>query len=570
MPQSNIKPFSFPDPKDRDPRNHAIQRALEILPGALTWATLIGMIILSAVFPVQVSLFVIAFDVYWILLAIFISTYTLKAFLRLRKGVKINWWERCQRIMRPEEYREDLKEKIARLRSVLRETHWYNFSHVWTIRKDLRSTKKHLTDVEKIIALKSPVLDWRSIIHVVAFPTAIEGPEIIEPAIRAVQESDFPNAQIIILLATEENEPEKTRLPKVTYLQKKFEGVFRDFIVTTHQVAPGEIKCKASNMTYAAKKLQSYLDEKKISYDRVIFSNFDCDTVCHTQYFSALTYFFCTDPNRVQRAYQPLPMYNNNLWDTNAFVRVIVLGSSFWHLFQSTRREMVTFSSHSESFETLVRVGFWPVNMISEDSIIYWKGFSYYHGEYEVKVIPLPVSLDAVLAETYIKTILNEYKQKRRWAYGIENFPVVMRALFSDPSISWRKRLRVFFEILQGNHSWATSSLILAFLGWLPLIFGGASFNESVIAHNLPIISGTLMTIAMFGLMLSVSLTFFLLPPKPKKYSYWRYGNMFLQWALIPFIAPIMGSLPAIDSQTRLMLGKYFGSFWVTEKVRKK
>ncbi len=566
---SNTSPFVFPDPKDPDPKNHTIQRTLEILPGALTWVTLIGMVVFSVLFPVEVSLFVIAFDVYWILLAIFISTYTIKAFLRLHQGVRIDWWERCQMIMDPDQYMKELEKRRGDLIASLHETSWRHIREIWTIRKNIRAIKKHLKEVQKISKTQHSILDWRSVVHVVAFPTAIEGPEIIEPAIRAVQESNFPNAQTIILLATEENEPEEKRLKKVEYLRKTFDGVFRDFIVTTHKVAPGEIKCKASNMTYAAKKLQTYLDKKGIAYDRVIFSNFDCDTVCHPQYFSALTYAFCTDPKRVQRAYQPLPMYNNNLWDTNAFVRVIVLGSSFWHLFQSTRREMVTFSSHSESFETLVRVGFWPVNMISEDSIIYWKGYSYYHGDYEVKVIPLPVSLDAVLAETYLKTIANEYKQKRRWAYGIENFPVVMRALFADKYVSWGKRFRVFFELLQGNHSWATSSWILAVLGWLPLIFGGHAFNESVIAHNLPILSGTLMTIAMFGLMISVSLTFFLLPPKPKRYSKWRYANMLLQWALIPFIAPFMGSLPAIDSQTRLMLGKYFGSFWVTEKIRK-
>jgi hypothetical protein len=77
------------------------------------------------------------------------------------------------------------------------------------------------------------------------------------------------------------------------------------------------------------------------------------------------------------------------------------------------------------------------------------------------------------------------------------------------------------------------------------------------------------MTIAMTGLIIAVSLSFLLLPPKPKRYSKWKYLNMFFQWFLVPIIAPFLGALPAIDSQTRLMLGRYFGSFWITEKVRK-
>ena len=345
--------------------------------------------------------------------------------------------------------------------------------------------------------------------------------------------------------------------------------MFRDFLVTTHEVATGEMKCKASNATYAAKKLMIYLDERNIAYDRVIFSNFDCDSVCHSQYFAALTYAYITDPKRLQRSYQPLPMYHNNLWDTNAFVRVIVTSSSFWHMYQSTRSEMVTFSSHSEPFDTLVNVNFWPVNMISEDSIIYWKCFAYYHGDYQVKPIYLPISLDAVLAPTYWKTIKNQYKQKRRWAYGVENFPIIMRAIWPDKKVSLRKKLGVAFEMLEGHHSWATSALILALLGWLPLLIGGPAFNESVLAHNLPFVTRYLMMLAMGGLVASMFLSFMLLPPRPAKYSRKRYIYMFLQWFLTPLIAPTLGALPAIDSQTRILIKKYFGEFWVTEKMRK-
>jgi hypothetical protein len=178
--------------------------------------------------------------------------------------------------------------------------------------------------------------------------------------------------------------------------------------------------------------------------------------------------------------------------------------------------------------------------------------------------------LDAVLADNYWKTIVNQYKQKRRWAYGIENFPVIMRAIFPNWKISFWKKFKVAFEMLEGHHSWATAPFILAILGWLPLIIGGDEFNQSVLAHNLPSMTRLLMNLAMLGLIVSVSLSFLLMPTKPKKYSNWKYVYMVLQWILVPITAPILGSVPAIDSQTRILFGKYFGEFWVTEKSRKK
>ncbi len=561
------KIFDFPDPKTKNPKQRKIQRILEMIPGILTWSTFVGMFALSFLLPIWVAVFVIAFDVYWICRTIFITYYSISAYRKFQTGKKIDWWDRCQNISNPTAYKAILRERVVSLREILSER--ITFFERRKIKKELLKIRTYSCEVEDLERIKNHIWDWRSIVHVVMLPTANEPADVIEPAIQAIADCNFPNQQIIILLATEERESEQQRLEKVNYLKNKFHGTFRDFLVTTHEVADGEMKCKASNATYAAKKLMIYLDERNIPYDRVIFSNFDCDSVCHPQYFAALTYAYITDPKRLQRSYQPLPMYHNNLWDTNAFVRVIVTSSSFWHMYQSTRLEMVTFSSHSEPFDTLVKVNFWPVNMISEDSIIYWKCFAYYHGDYQVKPIYLPISLDAVLASTYWKTIKNQYKQKRRWAYGVENFPIIMRAIWPDKKIKLRKKLGVAFEMLEGHHSWATSALILALLGWLPLLIGGPAFNESVLAHNLPFVTRYLMMLAMGGLIASMFLSFMLLPPRPAKYSRKRYIYMFLQWFLTPIIAPTLGALPAIDSQTRILIKKYFGEFWVTEKIRK-
>lgn len=563
--------YNFPDPRTKDPKDHRIHRILESIPGILTWSTFIAMILFSFLLPIWVAVFIIAFDVYWIHRTIYIATFSVIGYRRLARDKRVDWWEKCQKIVHPIEFQKEIEARIKNMRESLREISFLAIFKRHIVKRELRRLKRDLKAVELIAQNADAVWDWREVVHVVLLPTATEPAEVIEPAIQAVADSNFPNEQFIILLATEEREPEEQRLEKVNYLKNKFKGVFRDFIVTTHIVEAGEMKCKASNATFAAKQLMKYLDQHKIDYTKVILSNFDCDTVAHNQYFAALTYEYISDPKRLQRAYQPLPMYHNNLWDTNAFVRVIMTSSSFWHIFQGTRSEgMVTFASHSEPFDTLVKVGFWPVNIINEDSIIYWKCFSYFNGDYKVKPIHLPVSLDAVLASTYWQTIKNQYKQKRRWAYGIEHFPTVMRAIWPDKRVKLSKKLRVGFEMLEGHHSWATSSLILACLGWMPLILGGAQFNQNVLAHNLPYVTRTLMNIAMMGLVISVSLSFVLLPPRPAKYSRWKTINMFLQWFLVPITALFLGSLPAIDSQTRLMFGKYFGEFWVTEKIRKK
>jgi hypothetical protein len=558
--------FTFPNPQTKDPDERRVQRALEIIPAILTWATLGGMIIFSFIVPMWVAVFIIAFDIYWIHRTIFIAYYSIKAYGKLQNGKKIDWLDRCMKVGEPEEYAQEVAQNIVSAKKAL--------SRAKT-RSEKKAIKREIVEAESFLHKlrhidSESIMDWQDIIHVVMLPTATEGPENIDPALAAIAQSRYPNDKIIILLATEEREDPKKRKYKVDFLTKKYEGVFRDFLVTAHEVVEGEMKCKASNATYAAKKLRVYLDQRGIDYENVIFSNFDCESVVHPEYFAALTYEYIVEPDRLKRAYQPIPLYHNNLWDTNAFVRVIVTSSSFWHMFQSTRREMVTFSSHSEPFKTLVDVDYWPVNMISEDSIIYWKGYSFYDGDYYVKPIYLPISMDAVLANTYIETIKNQYKQKRRWAYGIENFPIIMRAIWPNKKIRLWEKLKNAFEMLEGHHSWATAPFILAILGWLPLILGGEQFNQSNVAHILPFVTRFLMLLAMMGLIVSISLSLFLLPKRPQRYSRKRYIHMVLQWLLVPIIAPTLGAAPAIDSQTRILFKKYFTEFWVTEKTIKK
>jgi hypothetical protein len=562
--------WSYPDPKTKDPKERRWQRFFEILPGTLTWTTLLGMLVLSFLKPVWVALFIIIYDIYWLHRTIYIATYSIMGYRKMRRWKEVDWLYRVENINNIEKLKKQTKEELGLAQKELLES-GLNRKKRKELRKAVIERGNFLKRLKGDAKNKKEFLNWRDVYHVVMLPTAGESADIIEPAIASLEESAYPNDRIIVLLALEEREPQEERDKKVKILKDRFGGKFYDFIVTVHKVAEGEMKCKASNTTYAAKRLREYLENKKIPLENVVLSNFDCDTQIHPQYLAALSYEYVVNPDRLRRAYQPLPMYHNNLWDTIAPVRIVVTGSSFWHMVESMRPEhMVTFSSHSEPFKTIVEVDYWPVNVISEDSVIFWKAYDYFDGDYEVQPIYLPVSLDAVLSDNYIGTIVNQYKQKRRWAYGIENLPMLVRAFKGNKKISFFKKIKYVWTMLEGHHSWATAPFILALLGWLPLIFGGDAFNESVLAHNLPVFTRTLMTMALLGLVISMFLSFLLMPPRPKRYSRKKYLVMFFQWVLAPFIAPFLGATPAVDAQTRLMFGKYFGSFWVTPKNKKK
>jgi hypothetical protein len=132
-------------------------------------------------------------------------------------------------------------------------------------------------------------------------------------------------------------------------------------------------------------------------------------------------------------------------------------------------------------------------------------------------------------------------------------------------------RKRVFNHVLiqlYGFHSWGTSALIIAVIGWLPMLLGGDRFNSTVLSGNLPNISSTLMNMAMIGMVLSAIVSNLLLPKRPKKYSIWKSLAMVFEWVFVPITIVIFGAIPCLDAQIRLMFGKYMG-FWVTPKERR-
>jgi hypothetical protein len=179
----------------------------------------------------------------------------------------------------------------------------------------------------------------------------------------------------------------------------------------------------------------------------------------------------------------------------------------------------------------------------------------------------VPVSMDTAYSGGFWDTVKNQYKQQRRWAWGVEHFPYMIWHFTKAKKIPFIKKFKYLFNLTEGMYSWASAPILIFVLGRLPLAIASQEEKASVIAQNAPFVLEYLMFAAMIGILASAVLNVLMLPANPSKYRYYKILVMFLQWILLPVTLIIFGSIPAIDAQTRLMLGKYLG-FYTTKKTR--
>ena len=122
--------------------------------------------------------------------------------------------------------------------------------------------------------------------------------------------------------------------------------------------------------------------------------------------------------------------------------------------------------------------------------------------------------------------------------------------------------------MLESFWAWGTNALLILFLGWLPLLLGGGEFNATVLSYNLPQIVRNLMTFALVGVFAAIIINTLLVKANFSLRGKWQNVFIVAQWVFLPISLIVFGAVPAIEAQTRLMLGQYMG-FWVTEKVRR-
>ncbi len=492
--------------------NDRSRRFWEIVPGALSW-TILGFFIALAVWkPVACAVLIIVFDFYWIVRTVYLTTLLVLAHRKLTSQRSKDWLQECRSL--------------------------------------------------------APGRDWEGVYHLIIFPVYKEGLDILRPSLDALRQTHYPPDRMIVVMAFEERYP--SAAAHARELEQEFGGFFSDYMATFHPDGlEGEKRLKGANATWAAKEANALIARRGIPLENVVVSCFDADTCVDKEYFGCLTYHFLTNDKPHQASYQPIPVYTNNIWHAPSFARLVETSASFCQMIESMRLEkFVTFSSHSMSFKTLVDIGYWPVDMVSDDSVVYWKAFLHYNGDYRVVPLYTTVSMDIAYSRNLLATIVVQYKQKRRWAWGVENFPFLLRHFSEHPGISLPVKIRRCFQLLESHVTWAVWAIIIGVFGSFPVLLGGSFFAQSAIGYNLPRITGMLWNFTLGTSLIWVLLSRTILPPRPKDVPWFVHIVMVLEWLLAPAIILLLGSTPALDAQTRLMFARYM-EFSATEKSRK-
>lgn len=489
----------------------AFERFLEILPGSLTWLALTSPIWLSFTLPFAVAYLILIADVYWLLSALRIGILIVVGYRKMEYAKKQDW---------------------------------------------LKSMKVDFPQ------------DFAKYYHLILIPTYKEAPFILTSTFNAILSSSYPKDRILLAVGFEErDDPQKIKqtLEYIKKIENKVGGIFTSIHPYGLQ---GEVAGQGSNKNWMVKNALAELKKRNIKQQDVFVTTLDADFAIHRQFLAGALHKYLSQPATVRdkRSFTGVFLYHNNYWQTPAPMRLIASGTSFWQLAEMVGSDKyMNYSSMSISLKALLDTGLWIPDKVNDDNGFYWKAYFHFNGNY--KVIPhfLPISGDAVQDTTMLKTFQNQYLQIRRWAYGVEHIPFIMREYFTKEINFWDKTDKVLFKIW-GDLKWGFLAIFVTF-GSLLIPLVNPDFKTSVISVNLPIISSWILTAAFFGLFATIFVHEKVVPKRPADWSTFKKIGSYFQWLLVPIILITISSLPAIDAQTSLMFGKKL-EFRVTNKAR--
>lgn len=546
-------------------RARAIQRLLEIVPGAVTWCLIALSVGLSFRWPEMVAWFVLTFDVYWLYKAVMLTASVAAAFTRIRTTVDIDWRARSFGLRDVPGRIADIEARLGAIEArVLALEQAGNRLAAAGGRREAARLRDERKALLRLLARRGdPIPDPDRLWHVALVPTYTEPYAKLHETIRALADSDWPRERRMVAIITRETDGPGRE--NVARLREAFGERFLHFFHILDPLEPGIVVGKSSAMAYGGRWLYRELTGLGFDPREVLVTDLDSDYRVHPGYFGYLSWAFLTDPDRFRRLYQPVPMFHNNLWDTPLPVRLVAIGATHVQMWRSlTPEKLISFSSYAVSLRTIHEVDYWATDAIAEDSRFYWKSFFRYSGEFRSVPLFMPIYGDAVRARSYPRTLIQQYTQIRRWAWGVTDIPYYIRNAFAHSEIPRMLRVRRLVDLWLDHLNWAIAPFVIIFGSNLPLVLNPA-FAQTTLGQNLPLYASWLLTGAFGCLAVLMYIEERIAPPRPASWGLLPNVVSRVQWLFLPAVGLVFSNLPALDAQTRLMAGRYL-EYRVTEK----
>jgi hypothetical protein len=400
--------------------------------------------------------------------------------------------------------------------------------------------------------------------HLLLVPTYKENEEVLAETLDCLANQTVPGQRLAVVLAFEERDP--LAPARAASLTRRFESVFGHWLITFHPDLPGEVKGKSSNLAWAAHRVEAELiNTGRLDPQHLLVTVLDADSRLDRQYLAALGHDALAHPDGMLHVYQPAILFYANHGRLPPILSAV---SSVFSLYSLARlaasHRLVPQSTYSLSWWAARRVEFWDVDVVPEDSHMFFKVWLHLGRRVRTRAIHLPVYADAAEGSTMLGTVTSTYQQIRRWAWGVSDIPYLALRTLRARHIPWHIRFARVGWYVEEHLVWPSHWFLLTLGGLVPPLI-----NPDYAATALAIWQNGA-TSFLLGLSLpAVGLA--ILGDALLKRQLPDGGNLLNLvisvpgFVLLPLTGLLLVALPALDAHTRLLFGRSL-AYQVTEK----
>jgi cellulose synthase/poly-beta-1,6-N-acetylglucosamine synthase-like glycosyltransferase len=483
------------------------RRILEVLPPALAWAALTSPAWAAILAPDVLGYFLIAFGAYWL-------------------------WRSC-------EFTAGLFIGLARLECARR--------------RDWASAASQLYPCARLN-------------HLVIVPTYKESDVILGETLEWLARQTAPHERIAVVLAFEERDPQAAA--RAGRLARRFARRFGHWLVTLHPDLPGEVKGKSSNLAWAARRVEEELIATgQLDPRNLLVTVCDADSRMDRQYLAALGHEVLSHRDGRLHIYQPAILFYANYARLPLPLRAV---SSVFSLYSLARlaatHRLIPQSTYSLSWWAARRVGFWDVDVVPEDSHMFFKVWLHLGKRVRTRAIHLPVYADAAEGVDLWKSASCTYQQIRRWAWGVSDVPYLTLRTLRAQHIPWHLRLARVGWYIEEHLLWPSHWFLLTLGGLLPPLLNQGYYAHTTLGVWQTMAYSTLLGLCLPSLVLAIMADVWLKWRSGDGSSVFTLLSGVIGFPLLPLTGLAMVALPALDAHTRLLFGRSL-AYQVTEKV---